>query len=137
MDYLKNRNLFTNGPCRDAFQNASTEIENVPGCLCVKGKHLPITLLEPNARSICLGYRHLQTEVTSEGPLFALSMEVDSTGIEKTTRRQGKDGGDGDSGLVDTALMANDASPMLRRTDHDVNQQDLVFNRLEIIRAHQ
>ncbi|CEI86194.1 hypothetical protein G6F70_001295 [Rhizopus microsporus] len=96
----------------------------------------PITLLEQNARSICPGYRRFQTEVASEGPALISFMEADSTGIEETIR-QGEDGGDSDFSLTDTVLVAHDASPMLRRPDHDANQQDLVFNRLEIIRAHQ
>ncbi|CEI94800.1 hypothetical protein RMCBS344292_09005 [Rhizopus microsporus] len=119
------------------FQNALTEMEDGPGCLCVKREYLPITLLEPNSRSICPGYRRLQTEMASEGPLLTPSMEVDSTGIKETTRRQGKDGDDGNPSLADTALVANDASPMLRRPDHNASQQDLVFNRSETIRAHQ
>ncbi|CEI94252.1 hypothetical protein RMCBS344292_08466 [Rhizopus microsporus] len=124
-------------PAETLFQNASTEMEDRPGCLCVKRKHPPITLLEPNARSICSGYQRLQTEVASEGPLLTPSMEVDSTGIEETAKRQGEDDDGGDPSLADTVLVANDASTMLRRSDHDVNQQDLVFNRLGIIRAYQ
>ncbi|CEJ00005.1 hypothetical protein RMCBS344292_14075 [Rhizopus microsporus] len=112
-------------------------MEDGSGCLCVKGKHLPITLLEPNARSICPGYQRLQTEMASEGLLLAPSMEVDPTGIEETTRRQGEDGDDGDSSLADIILVAYDASPMLRRPDHDANQQDLVFSHLETIKAYQ
>ena len=92
----------------------------------------PITLLEQNARSICPGYRRFQTEVASEGPALISFMEADSTGIEETTKRQD----DGPS-LADTVLVANDASSMFRRPDRDDNQQDLIFNRLDIISAHQ
>ncbi|ORE22399.1 hypothetical protein BCV71DRAFT_269754, partial [Rhizopus microsporus] len=64
--------------------------------------------------------------------LLAPSIEVNSTGIEETTKRQD----DGPS-LADTVLVANDASSMFRRPDRDDNQQDLIFNRLDIISAHQ
>ncbi|CEG65380.1 hypothetical protein RMATCC62417_02178 [Rhizopus microsporus] len=120
------------------LQNDSTALgQNDNRCVYDQGEQTTDEVLEFLAGSPSSSNRCFSSRMAEEGTIPSSAMEVNTESHKEITGRQGCKGSDDHPNMEHPILVANGYASEYRQSDKDPTEQDMVGNRMAIIRVFQ